>query len=638
VWPVSAHGGGVKMLIKVKRKFPSNKVSVDTETNGLNTFIGARPYIVSWCFYDAAETTGFFHWPVDPFTRKVTPNPKDVAFLKTFLEDPAITKVFHNAKFDRRMLETLGIVLQGRIEDTSLRLRCLHNDLPTYSLKPVCKRILGFDDEELKTLKKACMKARHAGKKLGWKLADDIEPDYWMVEDHALVDKYAVYDVLRTKRLDQWMDEQMKDDDQNVIYEKELKLLPVVYEMETRGASINPAVLCEEIAYHTKFSAEQLAIVHKLSGSKEFNLKSPKQLSALMYDKLGLECKTFTDSGERSVNSKALKGMKHPIALALCSYKASQHAMANFFSMYTNEAERRTDTLWVMHPNFMQMGARTARFACSKPNLQNVSNGIAYKSLVSIQARRPFGPAPGYTWYSVDHSQMEVRVFASLSGEQLMIDALNNNRDLHTEVANMIWGHGKDIVAEEIAKTSSPGKEGKSPTRIRAKILLFGIIYGIGPRSAMELVGCTYAEAVRYLDDFKAAFPQMARFMKDFSRKAESQGYILNAYGRRYFIEADKSYVSVNYLVQGSCADMLKEQMIETNALFHRLKIDGGIIMTIHDELMFEINNKHISKNLLLQIKNIMENHHGKFPQFKKLKVEFSRITEGWNKKEKLEL
>lgn len=624
------------MIATRKITYPSTRVAIDTECTGLNTYTGARPYIISWTWFDKAETSEFIRAEVDPYTRKVNWSNEQLKYIRAVLENPAISIVMHNAKFDLRMLESIGISVGGRIDDTFLMLRCMHNSLPSYGLKPICAKLLDYPEDDLKSLTYATTIARKHGKKVGWKVAEDIAPDYWMCQDRALVERYAVGDTIRAKRLFEWLENAYTSDtdSQRELYEKELQLLKVVIAMEKRGASIDPRVLQEEIITHRKNAEKQYAEFLRIGGMKEINLKSPKQMATLFYDKLKLPCETFTEKGNRSVNLEALKKWNHPLVKVLCEYKASKHALANFFDIYERESERVSDDNWVLHPDFRQFGTQTNRFACSKPNLQNVANNNLHKAIIPIQARRPFRPVPGYTWFAADYAQMEVWVFASLSNETLMIDALNHGRDLHTEVANLVWGHGKDVVSEEKERL------GKSPTRILAKLLLFGLVYGIGPSSAMKLIGCTYEEAKKYLDDFRKAFPQMTKFMEEFSRKAEVNGFIHNAYGRRLYVDPDLSYMSVNYLVQGSCADMLKNKMIEVTALLNRLGVDGGIIMTIHDELIIEIANRFASKTLLLKIKDIMEDHNGKYSQFKKLKVEVSKIVSSgnWSQKEALVL
>jgi len=610
------------------------KVAIDTETTGLNSWTGDRPFIVSWCWFNKEETQGLIRWEVDPFTRVVRPLARDLEILREVLENPTIVKVFHNAKFDVRMLETVGLKVLGRIEDTSFMVRCFHNDLPTYSLKPLCKKILGIGDEELIDLKKACMQARREGKKKNYSFSESLEADYWMVENQKLVEKYATQDAFRTKRLFEYLEKQLGKDNQKNIYEKELKLFPITYEMETRGIALNPKILDAEISYHEKHLIESYKEVLKIGGVKELNLKSQPQVAELLYGKLKILCKDFTAKGKRAVDVNAMKRINHPIIDPFAEYKASKHALANFFMLYKKQSAYRPNGELYLHPDFQQMGAKTGRFSCRKPNMQNVANALTTRSLKPIQARRPFRPPQGFTWYTFDYSQLEVWIFAMFSGEKLMLDALLSNRDVHNETANHIWGKGRDIVAEEKVK------EGKSNTRARAKMMVFGVVYGMGVGAAQALIGCTATEARNYLDEFYKAFPGIKQFMQTFSRKAERDGFIENAYGRRYFIEPGLSYRSVNYLVQGSGADLLKEKMVETTQYLKKKRIDGGLVMTIHDELIFEIKNTFATKRVLLDIKDIMEDHHGVFPIVKKFKVEIAKITSNgsWDKKEKLKL
>lgn len=597
-------------------------VAVDVETTGLSTWKGDRPFSVA--FYWEDGKTQFWRWKVDPFTRKVAVDPKDVAAIRKVLEDPKVVKVFHNSKFDVRMLESIGIKVAGRIEDTLFATFVVKNDLPTYGLKYLGEKVLGIAKDDEKALKEAVRKARLAGKKLGWKLAEATAADYWMAPPEILK-RYNLLDVERTMLLWCFLQEKLTEVDGWPIYNKEMELWKVTYEIETTGVNVNRETVLEEIVKHEEAIRKNYTAIVKAIGH-DINLNSPKQMSKLFYEELDFECKEFTETGAPSVNSKALLHVKHPVADLYIAHQASEHAIVNFFGKYRDGMVRETNGLWTLHPDFNQVGPITGRYSCRNPNLQNVANAWTTRSSVPIMARNPFCPRPGYTWYFFDYSQIELWIFALLSQEKLMLDALMNGRDIHTETANHVWGHGEDIVAKEKAAG------GKSNTRGKAKMMNFGKIYGMGIGGAMSLIGCSKSEAKQYLAEYDAAFPTIQAFMNRYSRQAEIDGYIKSPYGRKYYIDPHFSYRAVNYLVQGSAADLIKEKMIETAAYLRRTGADAKIVMTIHDELTFEIKKSHATRNLLRGIKRVMEDHHGVFP-CPKFKAEISKTETTWDKK-----
>lgn len=597
-------------------------VAVDVETTGLNPWQEDRPFSVALYWEDGK--THFWRAKVDPFTRKVTWDPHHIAHIARLLEDPRVTKVFHNSKFDVRMLEAIGIKVKGRIEDTLFAIFVVKNDLPTYKLKYLGEKVLGISKADETALKDAVRKARAAGKKLGWKLAEDVEADYWMAPPE-LLKRYNLLDVERTMLLWLFAEEKLSEVDGWAIYNKEMDLWRVTYEMETVGVNINRTTIQKEIAVHEEAVRKNYTAIVKAIGH-DINLNSPKQVAKLFYEELGFECKVRTETGAPSVNNKALAAIKHPVATLYATHQASEHAIVNFFGKYRDGMVQERNGLWTLHPDFNQVGPITGRYSCRNPNLQNVANALTTRSTVPIQARMPFEPRPGYTWYFFDYSQIEMWIFALLSGEKLLLDALMNGRDIHTETANHVWGKGKDVVAEE------KRVGGKSNTRAKAKMMNFGKVYGMGVQGAMDLIGCSRSEAVQFLREYDEAFPGIQQFMNRYSREAEVNGYIVSPYGRKYYIDPHFSYRAVNYLVQGSAADLIKEKMLETTAYLKTTGADARLIMTIHDELTFEIKKMHATRSLLRGIKRVMEDHHGVFacPKFK---AEIAKTETTWDKK-----
>lgn len=625
------------MKIKPAKKW----VAVDTETTGLNVWKGDRPFVVSWCWNDGE--TGYVRWKVDPFTRRVAVDEDDVKILKKFLCDKNIPKVFHNAPFDLNMLEAIGIVLQGRVEDTMFALRVLENDLMTYGLKPVCERLFGISDKDLSALKKEVMKARRLGKKKGYALAEDLEADYWLVDDPKYVVEYATLDVIRTAKLWKLLSGLLDDSPQDkAIYEKEIALRPIVRRMEKRGVVVDLDVIDREMEAAQKDYDDNYHRLTEYLGVEDLNLDSPYQMREIVYNKLKIPPLTgkkfITANGTPKLDKKVMEvflkkySKDYPCLQWFANCKAAARGVT-MYKLYKSLAVKEKDG-YVIHPSFKQMGAATGRFSCQAPNLQNVTTGNLVNADHSIHGRRPFMPRKGYAWYSFDYTQMEFFIFSNYSGDKHLIDVVENHGDIHAVTANKIWGHGRDIVAEEKAKY------GRSDTRTRGKMILFGILYGMGASTFAENIGEPVAQARIYLDDYFRSFPGIASFMEQASVNGVADGYVRNLYGRKYNVDARSSYKVTNYLVQGSGADMVKEKLMETQALIDALKVDAHIILTVHDEIIFEIRASQATKSLLRKIKAVMENHHGKLDKISKMCVECKKVPPGgnWDKTEKVPL
>lgn len=627
--------------MRIKLKQTKTWVAVDTETTGLNVWKGDRPFIVSWCWNDG--DTGYVRWKVDPFTRRVQVVEKDVEMLKEFLCNPDIVKVFHNAPFDMNMLEAVGIQMQGRIEDTMFALRVLENDLMTYALKPVCERLFDIKDTDQQDLKKEVMKARRRGKKRGYALAEDLEADYWLVDDPKYVVNYATMDVIRTMKLWKLLSELLnKSPKDKAIYDKEIALRTVVRRMEKRGVRVDLDVIDQEAATaQTDYETNYKKLV-EFTGIQDLNLDSPIQMRELFYDKLKIppiEGKKFTTaSGAPKLDKKVMEILLHkyskqyPCLQWYANCKAASRGVT-MYNLYKSLAVKEDDH-YVIHPLFKQMGAATGRFSCTAPNLQNVTTGNLVNAEHSIHGRRPFVPRKGYAWYSFDYTQMEFYIFSNYSGDKHLIDVVESKGDIHAVTANKIWGRGRDIVAEEKAKY------GRSDTRTRGKMILFGILYGMGARTFADNIEEPYEKAKQYLDEYFQSFPGIAEFMNRASTNGIANGYVRNLYGRKYNVDAKNSYKVTNYLVQGSGADMVKEKLLEVQKYIDESGKDAHIILTVHDEIIFEIKASQATKDFLRGIKRIMEDHHGRLDKISKMCVECKKVPPGgnWDKTEKVPL
>lgn len=679
-------------------------VAIDTETTGLQVWHGDSPFAIGACWPDGTQE--YWSWPVDPFTRTVLYEADPTAWHQAnlIISNPKIAKVFHNAKFDVRMLERgPGIKVRGKIHETTFAAHACNTLEPTFKLKPLARKYCGIAEDDEKDLQRAVVAGRRTAKKMGWWIAqgkDATKQDYWIpleIQRHALGKGFAKYmalhpeadfcrtycmrDTERTMLLWLMYNQVMDDLDVRGTYEQELALWPVTYTMEARGVMCRLPVTRKELRRYSKIRAEQLSIVYELAG-EEFDIESKPALARILYGKLGLPVLKYTEkSGDPCTAFSAIEEHKqHPFVRALLQYRAADKACKSFFQKYIENIvpDPLNPGAYALHADFQQVGPVTGRFSCRNPNLQNVANALTTRSDEPIQARTPFGPRPGYTWYHFDYEQLEVRIFADVSQEQTMLAAIASERDLHTECANKAWGGAGNPVAidsaihslelhraeyqtpaceefwrraqtEDRAKVAiewlasfnwdivaAEASLGKKTARARAKMVLFAKLFGGGAHAIMDLTKTSEAEARQFMADYDRAFPDIVRYIRGLSYQAREDGYIRNKFGRLTRVDPDKAYRAVNYMVQGSAADFMKKAMRRVDGMLRISGLDAHLVLTIHDELVVEIRKDHAFKWLLRDIKGIMEDHGGAFGIT--MPVDCDRVTVHWDKKAKVRL
>ncbi len=607
-------------------------VACDTETTGLYPFNGDRPFAFSFC--NEEGDSHYIYWKVNPLNRKPQIVSKDLEEMRTFFARKDVRFVFHNAKFDIRMISTLGIKIPfNQVEDTYFAAHILRGNEPTLSLKPLAKKYLDYGDEDQKELQQAVNKARREGRKLGWKLHDEPNADYWTAPRELLV-KYAVGDVERTILLWKMLSGELEQDEACMkFYRRELTLLQEIYAMEERGVRVDMAVVDREIKAHQERMAKNMAILKKEIGP-DFNPNSAPQVQKYVYETRGFQAEYFTKNREDpkpSTSARALRSLKDPIIFAIRDYKSAEKAISSFFQKYKDTAVLGEDGLYILHPDYQQVGPVTGRLACRNPNLQNVANALTSRNDIPMQARTPFVPRPGHVWFCIDYSSQEIWIFADGADDKDILGALYAGRDMHGEVADFIWGKG--TVAREAAA-------GHKNSRTAAKMLFFGIIYGMGINSCVATLASSGVVVDRkkgedILERYHNFFPGVRRFMERTVSTARKQGFIRTAWGRKIFIDQEFAYRSVNYYVQGSGADAMKESMLGVGPYLRSKGVRGGLLMTIHDELVVEVDKRDVTPALIAGIKKIMEDHKGNL-KIPKLPVEVERVTKSWNIKEKV--
>lgn len=586
---------------------PCGKVfGFDTETTGLNPygskerwgFYPARPFAFSFC--DEDGSTFYIRWQVDPMTREVKINREEFEWMRKLFSDSSLTVVGHNISFDIKMLLLMEIEVKCKIRDTLALAHVFTGGSEfTYALKPLCVRYFQFADDDEKDLKESTQKARRQGKKLGWCVATEEyhgkEPyraDYWMA-DQELCKKYAVKDAERTMLIYlTWLPEVEKVPNLKLIYDKETKLLPVVLKMEHAGTRVFKEDVIRLKKFYRDYQLKQVAIADA-NGGKGMNFRSSKQKVERLFNQKGLEPLKKTKSGQPKTDGETLQllAQKDPLARAILEYNGAAHALSAFLHPYERFMVEEAPGVWVLHPNFRQCGPITGRFSCGDPNLMQVASETTgrRKTEITLRPREAFGPREGYVWYLPDYSQVEVWAFSFLAQDENMMKALLAGHDFHGAIAESIWGKEKDYADK------------KSYYRKRAKLLMFCKLYGGGASKIAFLLECSKEEAEKFVRDYDKALPGVQTFMKRMINRARKDGMVENAFGRRYLIDTDFAYRAVNYLVQGTCADIMKQAMINVDELFEEWT-GSRLLLTLHDELVLEIPKKYHSKKLMKEI------------------------------------
>lgn len=597
----------------------SKIVSFDTESTGLNPYgdlkrwgcYPARPFAFSFCDQDG--NTEYFRFKVDPFNRRVIYTSPSFQKIKSILEDKSITKICHNLSFDYKMCLFIGIKLQGTLEDTLFMSHIVTGGTEiSYALKPLCQRMMDYPDDDQKDLLESVKQARREGKKLGWKIAEEeiqgkdfIKSDYWL-GDSRLCETYARQDAERTMLLFLGLQNKIKENyDLNRTYAREKRLFYVTTKMELIGTRCYPEKLVDLEKFYLEYQKKQQILADKI-GIKGMNFKSSKQKSEYFFNKMKyvpLKKTKVTKKGgggNPSTDGDSLvyfaEKYNDPLAKIILEHNTAGHMLSSFIGPY-KRFKVTENNFEVLHPNFRQVGPITGRYSCGDPNLQQSASEESgrRKAEIALRPRELLGPRDGYVWYLPDYSQIEVWVFAFLSGEESMTKALLSGQDFHASVAEMVWGENKDYI------------ERKEHYRKRAKNLMFCKLYGGGIGKIAMMTNSTEAEASKFVGEYNKKFPAVELFMNRMINKVSREGKIINPFGRVYFIERDKAYKSTNYIVQGTSADVLKEAMIHVDNLFETKWKGARILLTIHDELVLEIPEELHCKRLMREIVKAMQ-------------------------------
>ncbi|MEW5771333.1 MAG: DNA polymerase I [Pseudomonadota bacterium] len=485
-----------------------------------------------------------------------------LARLKPWLEDPARAKVGQNLKYDWHVLRNHGIELRGIAHDTLLQSYVLEAH-ERHDMDTLAARHLG---ETTITYEEVCGKG-----------VNQIGFDQVDVERATA---YAAEDADITLRLHRAMHPQVAAQaGLNRVYaDIEMPLLPILCRMERTGVRLD----CELLRAHSDtLGREMLALEQKAfeAAGQPFNLNSPKQLGEILFQKMGLKPTKKTPGGAPSTNEDALQdlALDHPLPRLILDYRA----LAKLKSTYTDKLPGMVNpATGRVHTTYSQAVAVTGRLSSNEPNLQN----IPVRSPEGRKIREAFIAEPGHVIVSADYSQIELRIMAHLSGDESLLRAFQEDRDIHAATAAEVQGVPLEQVTAEM--------------RRMAKAVNFGLIYGMSAFGLAAQLNVERTVAQAYIDRYFARYPGVLDYMNRTREQARTAGFVETLFGRRLYLpEIQRSgprrqgaeRAAINAPMQGTAADLIKLAMIAVQGWLDEAGLRSRLIMQVHDELVLEV-------------------------------------------------
>ncbi|AGQ89823.1 DNA polymerase I [Vibrio parahaemolyticus] len=502
--------------------------------------------------------------------------------LKPILEDDAQAKVGQNLKYDASVLARYGIEMKGIKYDTMLA---------SYVYNSVGGKH-DMDSLALRFLQHSCISFEQiAGKGKNQLTFNQIELEQ--------ASPYAAEDADVTLRLHNRLFANIEQDEKlkSVYEEIEMPLVTVLSRIERTG------VLIDDM----KLSAQSVEIAARLEeleqkayeiAEQEFNMNSPKQLQAILFEKMGLPVVKKTPSGTPSTNEEVLQelALDYPLPKLILEYRG----LAKLKSTYTDKLPKMINpSTGRVHTSYHQAVTATGRLSSTDPNLQN----IPIRNEEGRRIRQAFVAPAGYKILAVDYSQIELRIMAHLSGDQALLDAFRDGKDIHAATAAEIMGVSIDQVSSE--------------QRRRAKAVNFGLIYGMSAFGLAKQLGIPRGEAQAYMDKYFERYPGVMQYMEDTRSAAADKGYVETIFGRRLHLPEIKSRngmrrkaaerAAINAPMQGTAADIIKKAMLLVDQWIQE---EGNgrvkLLMQVHDELVFEVEESSLSE-IESKVQKLME-------------------------------
>lgn len=544
----------------------------DTETTSLNEL--------------EAQLVGMsFSWFSGKGYYVVVPEGKEqeiVNYFKPVFAHPNIQKVAQNLKYDMNVLVKYGVEIKGALFDTMLA---------HYLLEPDSKHNMDFLAETYLNYRPVSIEDLIGKKGKNQKSMRDVP-----LEE---IKEYAAEDADITWQLKEVFEPKLKELELWSLFEEvEMPLVPVLSKMEMTGISLNSETLKE-------FSVELEAEIQRIEKSvidqagEEFNVGSPKQLGVVLFEKMQIDEKAKkTKSGQYSTSEETLQKLagKHPIIDDILQYRQLKKLKSTYVDALPELINPETGKI---HTTYSQAVAATGRLSSINPNLQN----IPIKTEQGRKVRAAFVPSEGNELFAADYSQVELRLMAEMSGDKNMVEAFQNKVDIHSATASKVFGVSLQEVDREM--------------RSKAKMVNFGIIYGISAFGLSQRLNIKRKEAKSLIDGYFKNYPAVKEFMDAAVDNAKEKGYVQTILKRKRFLKDINSknaivrgYAernAINAPIQGSAADIIKIAMINIHNKMEEEKMASKMILQVHDELVFDVVPSEKDK-LQAMVKHEMEN------------------------------
>ncbi|RWA26707.1 DNA polymerase I [Pseudomonas veronii] len=508
--------------------------------------------------------------------------------LKPILEDPSKLKVGQHAKFDMNILancaiggdQNCGITVQGIAYDTMLESYVLDSTATRHDMDSLAQKYLGHTTVSFQDI---------AGKG-----AKQLTFDQISLEQAG---PYAAEDADVTLRLHQTLFEKLQAIPSlvSVLTDIEMPLVPVLARIERQGALVDAKLLGVQSVELGEKMVELEREAFAIAG-EEFNLGSPKQLGAILYEKLGHPVLSKTAKGQASTAEAVLAELAEqdfPLPKVLMQYRSMSKLKSTYTDRLPEQINPRTGRI---HTSYHQAVAATGRLSSSDPNLQN----IPIRTAEGRRIRQAFVAPKGYKLLAADYSQIELRIMAHLAKDEGLLHAFRNDLDVHKATAAEVFGVELGAVTTD--------------QRRSAKAINFGLIYGMSAFGLAKQIGVDRKQSQAYIDRYFARYPGVLAYMERTRAQAAEQGYVETIFGRRLYLpdinaknpalRKGAERTAINAPMQGTAADIIKKAMVAVDNWLTASGLDAKVILQVHDELVLEVR-----EDLVDQVRDEIRQH-----------------------------
>ena len=490
-----------------------------------------------------------------------------LARLQPWLEDPQAHKLGQHVKYDRHVLANHGIEVRGYVHDTMLQSYVLEVHRP-HGLASLAERHVGRSGLSYEDL---CGKGAH---QIPFSQVDVPRATQYSCEDSDMT--LDVHGVLWPRL--------QADERLRAVYELEIASSEALYRIERNGVLIDAAQLAAQSAELGQRIMQLEQEAHAIAG-QPFNLSSPKQIGEIFFNQLGLPVVKKTATGAPSTDEEVLEKLAedYPLPAKILEHRGLTKLKGTYTDKLAGMANPRTGRV---HTHYAQAVAVTGRLSSNDPNLQN----IPIRTAEGRRVREAFIAPEGWRIASADYSQIELRIMAHLSQDEALLRAFQEGLDVHRATAAEVFGLRADEVSSE--------------QRRYAKVINFGLIYGMSAFGLAKALGIDNAAARNYIDRYFQRFAGVRRYMDETRQQAKSRGYVETVMGRRLYLpeinspngprRAGAERAAINAPMQGTAADLIKLSMVQVQQMIDRQQRRCRIIMQVHDELVFEVPEDEI--------------------------------------------